>query len=63
VIRTTPESDEDTETGVTFCELQLLQVRNIREAVAVAAAKNDDELDTVLLGLIISLLCQDTSQL
>jgi hypothetical protein len=57
VIRTAPESDKDTETGVTFCKLQLLQVRNIREAVAVAAAENDDELNTVLLGLIISLLC------
>jgi hypothetical protein len=63
VMRTAPESDEDFETGVTFSEVQLLEVRNIREVVAVAVAKNNDELDVALLRLIISLLCQDTSQL
>jgi superfamily II DNA helicase RecQ len=63
VIRTAPEVDEDTETGITFSELQLLRVRNVREAVAVSEAENDDELDTALLALIVSLLCQDTSQL
>lgn len=61
VMRTAPEVNKDTETGVTFSELQLLQVRNVREAVVVA--DNDNKLDTALLGLIISLLCQDTSQL
>ena len=58
-MRTTPEFDEDTETEVTFSDLQLLQVRNVREAVVVAG--NDDEVNTAVIGLIMSLLMQDTS--
>src|SRR5271156_1463625 len=62
IMRTAPESmDEETETGVIFCELQLAQVKEVREAVAVA--DDDNELDTALLKLIISLLAQETSQL
>ena len=53
--------DEETETGVIFCQLQLAQVKEVREAVAVA--DDDNELDTALLRLIISLLAQETSQL
>ena len=62
VIRTAPESlDDKTKTGVTFSELQLTQVNNVREAVAVA--DHEDKLDIALIGLIISLLAQETSQL
>ena len=62
-MRTAPEFDEDKdkETGVTFSELKLLQVRNVREAITKAVAENDDELDITVMGLIISLLVQDTS--
>ena len=66
-MRTAPESVDDindkTETGVTFSELQLEYVKKVREAVAVAMADDDNELDTALMGLIISFLAQDTSQL
>lgn len=60
-MRTAPASNEDTETGVVFSELQRQEVGNIRKAVAVAVA--DDKLDIAVMRLIISLLCQDTSQL
>jgi superfamily II DNA helicase RecQ len=64
IMRTAPESiDAETETGVTFSELQLLYIKNVRAAVAVAAADNDNELDTALMGLILCLIGQDTSQL
>jgi len=64
VIRTAPESvDEETETGVMFSQLQLACAKSVREAVAVAVADDDHELDTALMGLIVSLLAQDTSQL
>jgi len=66
-MRTAPESVDDindkTKTGVTFSELQLEYVKKVREAVAVAMADDDNELDTALMGLIISFLAQDTSQL
>jgi hypothetical protein len=58
---TAPESDEDTETGITFSELQLDEVNNIRAAVVMAVT--EDKLDVAVMRLIISLLCQDTSQL
>jgi len=62
VIRTAPESiDDETETGVMFSELQLVCVKSVREAVAVAVV--DSKLDSALMGLIISLIPQDTSQL
>jgi hypothetical protein len=61
VMRTAPESDEDTETGITFSELQLDEVNNVRAAVAMAVT--EDKLDVAVMRLIISLLCQDTSQL
>ena len=61
VMRTAPESvDDETETGVTFSELQLAYVKDVREAAAVA---DDNKLDTALMGLILSLLAQETSQL
>jgi hypothetical protein len=64
VMRTAPESfEEETETGVIFSELQWSYIKQVREAVAEAEADNDNELDTALMGLIISLLAQDTSQL
>jgi len=64
VMRTAPESfEEETETGVMFSELQWSYIKEVREAVAVAKADNDNELDIALMGLIISLLAQDTSQL
>lgn len=43
-----------------FSELQLIYVKKVQEAVAVA---DDDKLDTALMGLIVTLLAQDTSQL
>jgi len=64
VMRTAPESfEEETETGVIFSELQWSYIKQVREAVVVAEADDDNELDTALMGLIISLLAQDTSQL
>ena len=68
VIRTAPESEDDeieTETGVTFSVTQLIEIQNVREVVAaVAVAEADDsQLDTALMGLILSLLMQETSQL
>jgi hypothetical protein len=64
VIRTAPESfDRETETGVTFSELQWSYITEVREAAAVAVAEADARLDSALMGLIISLLAQDTSQL
>lgn len=64
IIRTTPEyADEESETSVTFLELQLKWVKNVWKAAAIAGADNSNELDTALIGLIISLLAQDTSQL
>jgi superfamily II DNA helicase RecQ len=64
VIRTAPESiDEETKTGVTFSKLQLTYVKTVQEAVAVAVADDNNELDTALMGLIISLLAQETSQM
>jgi hypothetical protein len=61
-MRTAPKSiDEETKTSVIFCQLQLAQVKEVQEAVAVA--DDDNELDTALLQLIISLLAQETSQL
>ena len=66
VVRTAPTSvasmADKTETGVVFSELQVEYVRQVREAVAVAEA-DPGRLDTALMGLIISLLAQDTSQL
>lgn len=60
VMRTALESiDDETETGVIFSELQLVCVKRVREAVAVV----DSKLDSALMGLIISLIAQDTSQL
>jgi hypothetical protein len=54
-------SNKETKTGVTFSELQLIYVKNIWEAVAVAVAKDDDKLNMALMGLIISLFAQETS--
>jgi hypothetical protein len=59
VIRTAPESidteienketeNKETETGVKFSKLQLVYVKNIREAAAVAVADDNNELDTHL---------------
>ena len=44
-----------------FSELQLVCVKSVQEAVAVAVV--DSKLDSALIGLIISLITQDTSQL
>jgi hypothetical protein len=59
VIRTAPESinteienketeNKETKTGVKFSKLQLVYVKNIREAAAVAVADDNNELDTHL---------------
>ena len=66
VMRTAPEHlADETITGVTFSELQLTHIMNLRGAVAVAEAGAEDttELDTAVMGVIITLLTQDTSQL
>jgi hypothetical protein len=64
-MRTAPESvnniDNKTEIRVTFSELQLKYVKKVREAVAIAIANDDNKLDMALMGLIISLLAQDTN--
>ena len=44
-----------------FFKLQLVCVKSVQEAVAVAVV--DSKLDSALMGLIISLITQDTSQL
>ena len=44
-----------------FSKLQLVCVKSVQEAVAIAVV--DSKLDSVLIGLIISLITQDTSQL
>lgn len=61
IIRTAPASvDTETKTGVIFSILQLEEVQNIREAVAMA---DDTRLDVAVMRFIISLLAQNTSQL
>jgi len=53
--------DNKTKTGVMFSKLQLVCVKSVQEAVAVAVV--DSKLDSALIRLIISLIIQDTSQL
>jgi hypothetical protein len=49
VIRTAPESiNDETETGVVFSASQLQEVKNVREALAVAVADNASTLDTAV---------------
>jgi superfamily II DNA helicase RecQ len=78
IIRTSPEDnwEDETETGVKFTEKQwkcidelrgLLEERQEGVAVAVAVAvadkdKDDPELDTAVMGLIVSIVTQDTSR-
>ena len=62
VMRTAPTSiDEETETGVRFTEAQLSCVSDVRVAVAVDDA-DEDELDSTVMALIISLLGQKIIQ-
>ena len=62
VCRTVPDIfEDDTETGITFSEDQWQCVKDVHEGVAMAVT--DNELDTRLMKLIISLVTQDTSQL
>ena len=64
VICTALESvNKEAETVITFSKLQSVYVKNIQEAVAVTVADNNNELDIALVGLIISLLANDTSRL
>ena len=53
--------DEETETGVRFTEAQLSCVSDVRVAVAVDDA-DEDELDSTVIALIISLLGQKIIQ-
>jgi hypothetical protein len=69
IIRAAPEEPgEDSETGVTFSAEQWICIQNVREMlkqlVAVEEAETEDyELTMALMGLIITLITQDTSQL
>jgi hypothetical protein len=68
VLRAAPEEPgEDSETGVIFSAEQWIYLQDVREILqqptAVAVAVADDKLDSMLLGLIVSLLAQDISQL
>ena len=48
-----------------FSVIQLIEVQNIQEVVVVVVVveADDSQLDTILIGLILSLLIQETSQL
>ena len=62
VMRTAPESiDDETETGVIFSAVQLLEVKNVQEALA--EADDGSTLDTAVFRLILRLITQNTSQL
>lgn len=74
IIRAAPEEPgNDSETGVVFSAAQWVYIQDVREIlqqpVVVAEAKAmadtvaDNHLDNALMGLIVSLLAQDTSQL
>lgn len=61
VFRTaTGSGDEPTETGVTYSVAQRREIGKVRRAVAVP--DNDAQIDSALMGVIISLLGQDMSQ-
>ena len=71
-MRAAPEEPgEESETGVVFSAIQWVCIQDIRkilqqpvaDAEAVAEEAVDNQLDNALMGLIISLLAQDTSQL
>ena len=68
IIRIAPESKDNkikTKTRAMFLVTQLIEVQNIQEVVAVVVVveADDSQLDTTLIGLILSLLIQETSQL
>jgi hypothetical protein len=73
VMRTAPEEswEDESETGVTYIQRQwdcvqelrtLLDQRLVAVAVAVADTKADPKLDTAVMGLIKSIVIQDTSR-
>ncbi len=74
VMRTAPEDtwEEESETGVKYTEQQWRSIDEVRyllddKPVVVAVtdgdAKGDTVLDTALMGLIVSIITQDTSQI
>ena len=68
IIRIAPESKDDeieTKTRAMFSVIQLIEVQNVQEVVVVVVVveADDSQLNTTLIGLILSLLIQETSQL
>ena len=67
IMYTAPKSinnETKTKIGIMFSLLQLVHIKDIQEAVVVAVAmtdNNNNKLNIVVLGLMISLLIQDTS--
>ena len=71
VMRTVPKEswEDESETGVKYTERQWNRVQELRTlldqrpgAVAVAVAEDDHKLDTAVMGLIQSIVTQDTSR-